>query len=193
MNVIRTIGEALTLGARAIVMVCAAGLLASCDEVAMSDADRAFDAAFTTALARHQPIDLARLETGDWFQVCAIGEDRPASMLPGQRPRPGEAAFDTLIDPAFLPAGQADGGALAYTHPDGVEVRPLSGLAINMGASINRCVPRKAAVLVDSPDTGWRFRDYPTSTDWTAGTSPSSAPESTRPPWPPAPPAAASR
>jgi hypothetical protein len=161
----RTIRRTGMLSAPAIAVVCAAGLLAGCDEVAMSDADRAFDAALTAALARNRPIDLARLETGDWSRVCAIGEDRPASMFPGDRPRPGEAAFDTLIDAAFLPAGQAGGGALAFAYPDGVEVRPLSGLAINMGSSINRCVPRQAAVLVDTPDAGWRFRDYPAGTD----------------------------
>ena len=157
----RMIGRTVTLGAMALAVACAVGLLAGCDEVAMSDADHAFDKALTAALARNRPIDLARLETGDWSRVCAIGEDRPASMFPSERPRPGEAAFDTLIDPAFLPAGQAGGGALAFAYPDGVEVRPLSGLAINMGSSINRCVPREAAILVDTPDAGWRFRDYP--------------------------------
>jgi hypothetical protein len=154
-----------TLGAFVIAVVCAAGPLAGCDEVAMSDADRAFDAALTAALVRSRPIDLAQLEAGDWSRVCAVGEDRPASMFPGERPRPGEAAFDTLIDPAFLPAGQAGGGALAFRHPDGVEVRPLSGLTINMGSAISRCVERRDAILINTPDAGWRFRDYPAGSD----------------------------
>ncbi len=146
-------------------VVCSVALVAGCDQVAMSDADRAFDAALTAALAQDRPIDLTQLEPGGWSRVCAIGEDRPASMFPGERPRPGEAAFDTLIDGAFLPAGQAGAGALAFAYPDGVEVRPVSGLTINMGSSINRCVPHQAAVLVDTPDAGWRFRDYPAGTD----------------------------
>ena len=140
--------------------VTCAGLLAGCDDVAMSQADLAFDTALTAALARDRPIDLALLEKGDWSQVCAIGEDRPSSMFPGGHPRPGETAFDTLMDAAFLAAGRAGGGALAFAYSDGVEVRPLSGLPINMGSAINRCVPREAAVLVDTPDAGWRFRGH---------------------------------
>ncbi len=151
--------------ARSLATICAVVLAAGCGEVAMSQADRAFDSALTAALARGRPIDLTRLELGGWSRVCAIGEDRPASMFPGERPRPGEAAFDTLIDSGSLAAGQAGGGALAFAYPDGIEVRPLSGLAINMGSSINRCVPRQAAVLVDTPGAGWRFRDYPARTD----------------------------
>jgi hypothetical protein len=126
-------------------VVCSVALVAGC-EVAMSDADRAFDAALTAALVQDRPIDLTQLEPGGWSRVCAVGEDRPASMFPGERPRPGEAAFDTLIDAAFLPAGQADAGALAFAYPDGVEVR-------------------QTAVLVDTPEAGWRFRDYPAGTD----------------------------
>ena len=82
-------------------------------------------------------------------------------MLPGEKARPGENAFDEFIDAPFLAPGQAGGGALAFSYPDGVEVRPLSGLTINMGSAINRCVARQEAVLVAAPDSGWRFRDYP--------------------------------
>ncbi|HWU14569.1 MAG TPA: hypothetical protein VN157_11225 [Caulobacter sp.] len=145
--------------------ICSAALLAGCGGVAMSPADQAFDDALTAAMARDRPIDLTQLEAGDWSRVCAVGEDRAASMFPGEHARPGEAAFDTLIDAAFLPAHEAGGGALAFRHPDGVEVRPLSGLAINMGSPINRCVERQAAVLIDTPESGWRFRDYPTDAD----------------------------
>jgi hypothetical protein len=54
---------------------------------------------------------------------------------------------------------------LAFRHPDGVEVRPLSGLTINMGSAINRCVERRDAILINTPDAGWRFRDDPTGSD----------------------------
>ena len=146
---------------RAALLLSMTAVLAGCGEIAMSDADRAFDAAFSAAMARGRPIDLARLETGSWSRVCAVGEDHPSSMLPGERAHPGENAFDELIDGAFLPPGAAGGGALAFSYPDGVEVRPLSGLTINMGSAINRCVARREAVLVDSADAGWRFRDHP--------------------------------
>lgn len=146
--------------ARAALLSVASVVLAGCGEIAMSDADRAFDAAFSAAMADGGPIDLIRLEPGPWSQVCAIGEARPSEMMPDEKPRPDERAFDELIDAPFLAPGQA-GGALAFSHPDGVEVRPLSGLTINMGSAINRCVTRRQAVLVASPDVGWRFRDDP--------------------------------
>jgi hypothetical protein len=149
------------LVARGAVLLSAVTVLAACDGIAMSQADRAFDAAFSAAMEDGHPIDLARLEAGSWSRVCAVGEERPAAMLPNEKPRPGEDAFDDLIDAPFLPPGEAGGGALAFSYPDGVEVRPLSGLTINMGSAINRCVTRRQAVLIDSPDTGWRFRDYP--------------------------------
>lgn len=145
--------------ARAAFLSVALIALAGCDGIAMSEADRAFDATFSAAMAHGGPIDLTRLEPGPWSQVCAIGEARPAEMMPDQKPRPDEQAFDELIDAPFLTPGQAGGGALAFRHPDGVEVRPLSGLTINMGSAINRCVTRREAVLVASPDVGWRFRD----------------------------------
>jgi hypothetical protein len=152
-----------TRGERMLLLAYAAGALAGCGQAAISDADQAFDTAFTAAMARKQPIDLTRLETGAWFKVCAVGEDHPSSMFTGARARPGEAAFDTLVDPAFLSPGQLGAGALAFQYADGVEVRPLSGLAINMGSAINICVRRDAAVLIDSPDSGWRFRDGATA------------------------------
>lgn len=147
--------------ARAALLSVAVIAPAGCGEIAMSDADRAFDAAFSAAMTRGSPIDLTLLEPGPWSLVCAIGEARPAEMMPGEKPRPDERAFDELIDAPFLAPSQAGGGALAFRHPDGVEVRPLSGLTINMGSTINRCVTRRQAVLVASPDVGWRFRDDP--------------------------------
>jgi hypothetical protein len=145
----------------AVLLLATAVALAGCGEIAMSDADRAFDAAFSAAMERGLPIDLGRLETGPWSRVCAVGEERPAGMMPGEKARPGEDAFDELVDGAFLAPGGPGGGALAFSYPDGVEVRPLSGLTINMGSAINRCVARREAVLVTSPDMGWRFRDDP--------------------------------
>jgi hypothetical protein len=140
----------------------AATALIGCHPISMSDTDRAFDNAFSAAMKREQPIDLARLERGPWLRVCAVGEDRPASMLPGEKARSGENAFNEFIDGSFLASGEAGGGALAFRYPDGVEIRPLSGLLVSMGSPINRCVARQEAVLVLSPDAGWRFRDYPT-------------------------------
>ncbi|MFZ0268737.1 hypothetical protein [Caulobacter sp.] len=138
-----------------------AAALSGCEKASMSDADRAFDTAFSAAMNRGLPIDLVALETGPWSLVCAVGEERPAGMMPGEKARLGEGAFDEFIDGAFLAPGDPGGGALAFRYPDGVEVRPLSHLTINMGSPINRCVARREAVLVNRPDTGWRFRDYP--------------------------------
>ena len=148
--------------------VAAASVLAAltagaCSEVPMSAADRTFDQALSEALARKQPVNLTRLEPGPWIGVCAFGEDQARSMFArGATARPGERAFDSLIDPGSVYFGRSPIGALAFAYPDGVEVRPLSDLLVSMGAPINRCVTRSEATLTWSPDWGWHFLGHVT-------------------------------
>ncbi len=125
----------------------------------MSAADEVFDAALSRALEQGGPINLADLERGDWATVCAVGEGRPSGMLEG-RPRRGEAAYDEFIDAGSFYFGRGGRGALAFVYPEGVEVRPLTELAVNEGSPINTCVPRTAATLVRSPESGWHFSGY---------------------------------
>lgn len=129
----------------------------------MSDADVAFDATMSAALQSEAPITLTNLELGPWTYVCAVGEDQPSEMLVGQKARPGEGAFDYFIDAGSHWGDGPGKGALAFSYPDGVEVRPLADLAVNMGAPINICVPRERAVLVYKPDHGWAFSHTRTS------------------------------
>jgi len=77
-------------------------------------------------------------------------------MMDGQPPRDGEQALDSFIDAGSTYFGPGV-GALAFVYADGVEVRPLSDLAVNMGSALNTCVPRTGATLVSSPELGWHF------------------------------------
>lgn len=93
--------------------------------------------------------------------VCVVGEDRASNMLPGQRPRRSEKAFEYLFDFAVYWPGSGPSSVFAFLYPDGVEVKPVNGLHVNMGAPINRCVARDQAVLIDDGESGRRFRDFP--------------------------------
>lgn len=126
----------------------------------MSAADYAFDEAISAALANGQSIAVTSIEPGDWKMMCVVGEGRPADMLPGHAGRPGEEAFESLFDAAAYWSGPSS--AFAFLYNDGVEVRPVNGLNVNMGQPINRCVPRARAILVQDGEGGWQFRDFPT-------------------------------
>lgn len=146
---------------------CKAGvvaLVASCTGPPMSAEDKAFDAAVSTALEGKTPIELTELEEGPWTLVCAVGEGRARHMFSADvTARPQERAFNSLIDAGSTWFGPGV-GALAFLYPDGVEVRPLSELAVNMGSTLNRCVTRSEAVLAWSPEGGWHFISYPSET-----------------------------
>lgn len=122
----------------------------------MSETDHAFDVALSQELEQGNPIRLTKLEGGDWTKVCAVGEDRPSNMME-EKPRPGERAFHEFIDAGSFYFGGGGRGALAFVYPDGVEVRPLTDLIVNMGSPINTCVLRTDAGLVHSPELGWHF------------------------------------
>ena len=144
------------------VAAVAAGLAAlmasACTGPPMSADDRIFDEALSKALERKQPVNLAQLERGAWIGVCAVGEGRARDMFArGARARPGERAFDSVIDAGSKVFPGPGVGALAFAYPDGVEVRPLSDLAVNMGEPINRCVNRADATLTWSSAWGWHF------------------------------------
>jgi len=123
----------------------------------MSADDHAFDRAFSAALSDETAIAFAAIEPGQWSTVCVVGEQRPADLFPGQAARPGEQAFGKLFDAAAYWAGPSS--ALAFLHANGVEVRPVNGLHVNLGEPINRCVSRAHAILVPDGQGGWRFRD----------------------------------
>lgn len=125
----------------------------------MSVTDQGFDKAMSAALLAGRPIAVTALEQGDWGMVCVVGEDRPANMLPGHSARAGEEAFDSLIDAAAYWSGP--GSAFAFLYGDGVEVRPVTDLHVNMGQPINRCVSREQAILIPDQEIGWRFRGFP--------------------------------
>jgi hypothetical protein len=122
-----------------------------------SVADRRFDGAFSKALSRGVSFDLAALEPGPWTLVCIVGEDKASSMLPRFKARLGETQFDTVFD-AGESFGLLGAGAVAFVYPDGVEVRPITGLAVSQDGRLSRCVPRAEAWLVNDK-LGWRFRD----------------------------------
>ncbi|MBL0968379.1 MAG: hypothetical protein IBJ02_04645 [Brevundimonas sp.] len=126
----------------------------------MSAADHAFDKAISAALARGQSIAITSIEPGGWSMVCVVGEQRPANMLPGHTARPGEEAFESLFDAAAYWPGPSS--AFAFLYDEGVEVRPVNGLHVNMGRPINRCVSKAEAILVRDEEGEWRFRDFPT-------------------------------
>jgi hypothetical protein len=135
------------------------GLAASCgpSSAPTTTDDRRFNRALSQALARRAPIDLAKLETGPWSRVCIVGEDKPSSMLPQFKPRPGEMEFDTVFD-AGESFGLLGGGAVAFVYPDGVEVRPITGMAVGDSSPLHRCIPRAQAWIIYD-QFGWRFRD----------------------------------
>lgn len=139
--------------------ILALGLAVGCSSggTSTSAADRRFDAAFSKALSRNAAFDLAALEPGPWTLVCIVGEDKPSSMLPRSKARPGEAQFDTVFD-AGESFGLLGAGAVAFLYPDGVEVRPITGLAVSQDDRLSRCMPRAQAWLVKD-QYGWRFRD----------------------------------
>lgn len=126
----------------------------------MSAADHAFDTAISAALSEGRSIAITSVEPGGWSVVCVVGEQRPADMLPEHVARPGEEAFESLFDAAAYWSGPSS--AFAFLYDEGVEVRPVNGLHVNMGRPINRCVSREEAVLVRDGDGEWRFRDFPT-------------------------------
>lgn len=126
----------------------------------MSAADHTFDNAISAALAEGRSITITSIEQGDWSMVCVVGEGRPANMLPGHAARPGEEAFESLFDAAAYWSGPSS--AFAFLDDEGVEVRPVNGLHVNMGRPINRCVSRGEAILVQDGEGEWRFRDFPT-------------------------------
>ena len=133
---------------------------AACGEARpMSAADDAFDKAISAALADDVPIAVAAIERGGWTRVCVVGEEQPAHMLPGYAARTGEDAFESLFDAAAYRSGPSS--ALAFVYDDGVEVRPVNGLHVNMGQPINRCVSREQAILVRDGEGGWQFQDFP--------------------------------
>ena len=125
----------------------------------MSVEDHAFDKAISAAMAGGQSFAVTSIEPGSWSTVCVVGEQRPAHMLPGHAARPGEEAFDSLFDAAAYWTGPS--AAFAFVYDEGVEVRPLNGLHVNMGQPINRCVSRAQAILVSDGEGIWRFRDFP--------------------------------
>ncbi|WP_156377006.1 MULTISPECIES: hypothetical protein [unclassified Brevundimonas] len=125
----------------------------------MSVADHSFDKAISAALADGQPIAVTSMEPGGWTMVCVVGEQRPADMLPGQAALPGEEAFESLFDAAAYRSGPSS--AFAFLYDEGVEMRPVNSINVNMGQPINRCVSREQAILVPDGEGGWRFRDFP--------------------------------
>lgn len=80
-------------------------------------------------------------------------------MLPRHVARPGEEAFESLFDAAAYWSGPSS--AFAFLYDEGVEVRPVSGLHVNRGRPINRCVSRAEAILARDEAGEWRFRDFP--------------------------------
>lgn len=139
-------------------LALAAGASACGAPPPMSAADRVFDEALSKALSAGPPVAMTSLEPGGWEMVCVVGESRPSAMMPGQVARPGEEAFQTLFDAAAYWRGPSS--AFAFLYSDGVEVRPVSGLHVNMGRPINRCVPEAQAILVRDREGEWRFRDF---------------------------------
>ena len=154
MTILRTTSK-LPLFAATLALV---GLSACGEPPPMSAADHAFDEAMSAALSEGAPLSVTSIEPGDWTMVCVVGEQRPADMLRGHAARPGEAAFESLFDAAAYWSGPSS--AFAFLYADGVEVRPVNGLHVNMGEPINRCVERDQAVLVPNGEGGWRFRDF---------------------------------
>ncbi len=106
-----------------------------------------------------KPIHLFEMEPGGWTKVCVVGEERPADIMPGLAARRGEEAFESLFDASAYWDGPSS--AFAFVYDDGVEVRPVSSLHVNMGQPINRCVSREEAILVRDAEGGWRFRSFP--------------------------------
>lgn len=125
----------------------------------MSAADHAFDKALSTELSEGYPISIVALEPKNWTLVCVVGEERPKDMLRNHTARPEERAFESLFDAAGYWSGPSS--AFAFVYENGVEVRPVNGLHVNMGEPINRCVPRSEAILVQNGEGGWQFRAFP--------------------------------
>lgn len=153
---IRHGSPAIPLFAAAFVVV---GVSACVAPPPMSVADHAFDRAISVALAENQSIAVTSIEPDGWNMVCVVGEQRPSDLLRGYAARPGEGAFESLFDAAAYWSGPSS--AFAFVYDEGVEVRPVNGLNVNMGQPINRCVPRAHSVLVRDGEGGWQFREAP--------------------------------